>query len=300
MDDLILVALKASIILTLFSTALSAQFGEMLYLFRHPRHLARAVLAMDVALPLFVALLALAFPGIHPAVQVALVALAVSPVPPLLPRKQLEAGSEQPYVIGLVTAMSVLAILTVPLTVFLFGRAFGVQAHMPVMAVFTILFTTVLAPLVVGAGINYASPPLAARIARPVARGATVLLIAGFLPVLVKAWPVFVTLLGNGTLLALLAFMCVGLLAGHLLGGPRSRDRTALALATSSRHPALAIAIVQINFPGDMEPVVAVLSCLVLGLLVAIPYTHWRRRSGAVPSRRPGRKLVGSLPSWNG
>jgi BASS family bile acid:Na+ symporter len=52
-----------------------------------------------------------------------------------------------------------------------------------------------------------------------------------------------ISLVGNGTILALGAFTLAGLAAGHLLGGPNRDDCTVLALATASRHPGVALAI---------------------------------------------------------
>jgi hypothetical protein len=47
------------------------------------------------------------------------------------------------------------------------------------------------------------------------------------------------TLVGNGAVLPIIAFVLVGLVIGHLLGGPTPENRTALAFSTASRHPGL-------------------------------------------------------------
>ena len=57
--------------------------------------------------------------------------------------------------------------------------------------------------------------------------------------------------IGNGSLAAIVAFVFIGLAAGHLLGGPEPANRTVLAFTTSSRHPGIAIAIASANFPGQ-------------------------------------------------
>jgi BASS family bile acid:Na+ symporter len=104
------------------------------------------------------------------------------------------------------------------------------------------------------------------------------LLVAALLPVLMGAWWRLVSLVGDGTVLALAAFAALGLLAGHFLGGPRPEERTVLALASSSRHPGVAVAIAYANFPGNENVLPAVLLYLIVGAIVAAPYLRWVRR----------------------
>jgi BASS family bile acid:Na+ symporter len=88
-------------------------------------------------------------------------------------------------------------------------------------------------------------------------------------------------LVGNGTLVAIAAFVVLGLAIGHVLGGPNPHDRSVLALATASRHPAIALTIAQTNFPN--QPVVpAILIYLILGVVLGIPYIKWRQRVDGV------------------
>src|SRR5688500_14428366 len=97
---LISIAIRASIGLIVFGLALNASPQDALYLFRRPGQLVRSLLAMNVMMPLFAAALAAAF-DLNPAVKIALIALAVSPVPPVLPKKQLKAGGRASYAVGL-------------------------------------------------------------------------------------------------------------------------------------------------------------------------------------------------------
>jgi bile acid:Na+ symporter, BASS family len=76
-------ALEASIILTVPGLGLTATQQDATYLLRHPRLLARAVISMNVAMPIIAALIATTF-ALPLEVKVALVALAVSPVPPII------------------------------------------------------------------------------------------------------------------------------------------------------------------------------------------------------------------------
>src|SRR5215467_16052846 len=96
----VLLAVKASIFLTVFSLGLNAEWQDALYLFRRPVLLIKSLLAMNVIMPLVAAGLVVTF-DLPTSVKVALVALAISPVPPMLPKKQMKAGGEEAYAIGL-------------------------------------------------------------------------------------------------------------------------------------------------------------------------------------------------------
>src|SRR5262249_14186742 len=90
---------------------------------------------------------------------------------------------------------------------------------------------------------------------------------------------------GHGVLLFVAAIVLFGLLVGHLLGGPDAGNRGALALATSARHPGLAITLSTPNFPHDSEAIIpAVFIFLLANLVLTLPYALWLRR------RAPGSK----------
>ncbi|MFZ0208400.1 MAG: hypothetical protein WAL59_20225, partial [Roseiarcus sp.] len=78
LQALILILMKSSIFLNVFAIGLEASTSEAAYLFRRPGELVRAFFAVNVVMPLFAAILALVF-NLNPAVEIALVALAISP-----------------------------------------------------------------------------------------------------------------------------------------------------------------------------------------------------------------------------
>ena len=135
------------------------------------------------------------------------------------------------------------------------------------------------------------APALAIRIKRPLSIVAMALLVLACLPALYTAWPAIWALIGNGVAIVLVAFTVIGLCVGHLLGGPVPRDRAVLALATGTRHPGVAIAIVSINFPDEKAALAVVLYHLVVGALVSIPYVQWRRRVAAAAPERAEERL---------
>jgi BASS family bile acid:Na+ symporter len=212
------------------------------------------------------------------AVKVAFVAMAVSPVPPILPGKQLTLGGRARYVYGLLVAASVAAVVLVPCAVEILARLFHREAHIGVGVVARLVGATVLLPLVVGLAVRHFAPGPAERVGPWASRVGTVLLVAGLLPILVAAWPGVVSLIGDGAILAMAVVVAAGLAAGHWLGGPNPDDRTALAIASSMRHPGVALAIARLNFPQEKLVAAAVLLFLLVSVIMTLPYGAWRKR----------------------
>jgi BASS family bile acid:Na+ symporter len=284
---LIPLALKTSIILIVFSLGLQSSPQDASYLFRRPGQFVRSLLSMGVVMPVFAIMLAAVF-DLRPTVKVALVALALSPVPPILPMKQGRAGGKVTYAIGLLVAAALLAIVLVPLMLEIIERVFGMSLHASPVEIARIVLITVLAPLAVGIAIRRIAPGIAERAAKPMSLVATLLLVASVVPVLFTQWPAISSLIGNGTIAAFAAFVIAGLVVGHLLGGPVPDDRTVLAFSTASRHPGVAIAIASRNFPGEKLVVAAVLLYVLVGAVVGIPYMIWSiRRHASSPEGSP-------------
>jgi BASS family bile acid:Na+ symporter len=284
--SIILLAVKVSIALTVLSLGLRVRPHDLTELVRQPGLLLRSVLSMYVALPLFAVALVTVF-NLHPAVKIALVALSVSPVPPVFPKKAQKAGGSSSYAFALLVTAAVLSIVLIPVSVELFERAFGTPARMSPVTVAVLVLTTILAPLAAGMLIGGLTPGFADRIAKPVMLVATVLLLATAVPVLITSMPAIWLLIGNGTLAAFLAFALFGLIVGHLLGGPEWDHRSVLALSTSSRHPGMAIAIATTNFPAQKLSVAAVLLYLLVSAIVSIPYLKWHSREEAGVASAP-------------
>jgi BASS family bile acid:Na+ symporter len=275
--SLIPILVKASITISVFAIGLKATFPDATYLFRRPALLVRALLSMNVVMPLFALLLGLTF-DLHPAVKIALVTLSVAPVPPILPRKALKAGGREEYTIGLLTASALLSIIFVPVTMEVFQAVTGISLQMTALEVALLVLTSVMAPLVLGIAVRSLWNSFAARAATPLNLFAMVLLILAVIPILFTSMRAILGLVGDGTLLALAAFALVGLVAGHLLGGPDPVDRPVLALATSSRHPAIALAIAHVNFPNQKLTGAVVVVYLVVSMILAAPYLNWIKR----------------------
>jgi BASS family bile acid:Na+ symporter len=270
LSSLIPLVLKASIFLTVFALGLQATFADATFLFRRPGLLARGFVSMSVMMPLLALLLVMTF-RLEPEVKIALVALSVSPVPPVFPKKALKAGGEENYTIGLLVATVVLSIVAIPIALEIFERLTGVPLYLSALSISTIVFKTVLAPLLGGIVLRAVASSFANRITKPIGILAAVLLILGALPALFVLIRNNLQFLAGVTLLCFAAFALIGYLIGLLFGGPDPQDRSVLAMATASRHPALALAIAHANFPQQKLVVpTVVLYLIVSGVVTAL------------------------------
>jgi bile acid:Na+ symporter, BASS family len=274
---LIRAAFPVSIGLIVFALGLRCMPEDATSLLRDRRLLFRSLLAMNLVQPL-VALLLVVTTQVHAAVKIALFALAVSPVPPILPDKQLKAGGRQSYVYGELVASSVLAIVLVPLTLLLLEVVSGRDVPPAPATVARIVSVSVLVPLVLGMLGRRWWPAFAARASHLTSVTGNVVLVAAALVASMALWPSVSSLIGNGTLLVCLAFALIGLAAGHLLGGPDPDDQTVLALSTAARHPGVAIAIGSAAFPDQKAVTAAVVLYLFASAVVSAPYIAWRKR----------------------
>lgn len=140
---LIHIAVQASILLLVFALGLAASYEDATYLLRPPTLLARALLSMYFVVPFFAVTLDALF-DLTPAVKIALILIAISPVLPILPGKQLKLGGRANYVYGLLVAASLSAIIFAPLAIEILGRIFSREAHVPMAVVAKVISITLL------------------------------------------------------------------------------------------------------------------------------------------------------------
>lgn len=283
--ELIPFAIKSSLLLLVFAIGLDASFSDLAYVSRRPGLLLRSVMAINVVVPAFAVLLALALP-LMPLAKIVIVLMAVSPLPPLVPVKELKLGGRKAYVYGLLVSVSVLSIIIVPLTVALLSAIFPGNVSLSPMSVARAVLISVLLPLAIGMAVQRLTPQIAGKGAPIVSGIANAVLVLACIPLLIALWPAMWNMVGNGTVLAIAAVVAVGIAAGQLLGGPDQRDRTALAVASAVRHPGIAILIANEN-NADPRIKAAILLFLIVGLIVLIPYQVWTKRQRSADVTQP-------------
>ena len=277
MTQLIPLIISISIILMVFTFGLDASLKDVTWLFRKPGLLVRSILSMNI-LMVVLAIGAAEFFHLDAAVKTAIIALALSPVPPIFPKKSSKIGATDSYAVALVVSAALASIILIPAWIELLSGIFHFEAHSGLNKVLHIVLLKILLPLLAGILVHRFAPRLAERLAKPISIVAMVLLVVAVLPVLFVSYHAMWAMVGNGVLVAMAVFGIVGIVVGHLLGGPNPDDRSVLALATSARHPGIAIAITALNFPERTKAVlIVVLFHLIVGAIVAIPYIQWRK-----------------------
>ncbi|MEB3265951.1 MAG: hypothetical protein VKN13_04980 [Cyanobacteriota bacterium] len=274
--------LLLGVVLLVVAIGARARLEQPLALLRRPGLALRALLAMYGLFPAGVLALVAVAP-LREGVGAVLLGFAVAPVLPPWARKGLAIGGQSEVVMGLQILSTVVGLLLIPPMLWLVGRVFGVSTVLAPLAVEQVLLVTVVAPLAVGMGLAKLRPAAAERLATGAERVGGLLLLLGAVVLLLVQGPAILGVIGQGTLLATVAVVVVGLAVGHGLGGPQQGNRGALASATVSRHPAIALVLATAAGQGSEATVIGtVLLYLLVVLLISAPYERWCH-----PSRSP-------------
>lgn len=270
--------LALSIFLTVFSLALRAHAADVLHLFREWRLGLRAMAVMYVIVPT-VAILITGLFHLKPSVEIALVALAFSPVPPLLPGKQIKAGGSATYVTSLLVMASLLSLFITPLGMYWTARLASLDVHVAPAAIVRIVLLSIMLPLVLGFVAGRLLGSRAVRVSAVLGNIANVLLLVCVLVLLFAMLPAIGRVIGDGTIIALAAMIVAGLAAGYWAAGTDPANKTALALAAATRHPGIAVAIATTAFPQERLAPAAIVLFALLSALISIPYLHRLNRA---------------------
>lgn len=280
MDPVMIVKLviAASIFLIVVSIGMQTRPVDVLALRDDPGMALRAVLAMFVIVPAFVILFTWWLP-LEPPIPSALIALSISPMPPILPRREAATGADADYVISLQLLAAVTSLIMAPLIAAIGGHVFGIAVHFEPLTILKTLVVTIAAPLLLGIIINRVAPRLAARANAGVARLGMLTLVAAIAAMLFKVGPRIAEAIGSGVVLTAIAISLFALVVGHMLGGPDEGDRGALAVTTAARHPGVAISMSTAMFATEQPLIlVSVLIYTLVTLIITIPYVQWRKR----------------------
>lgn len=275
---LLLTLSLAGLVLTV---GLRSGSGALLYVLRRPGLLLKAILAVEIIPPLAAAALIWLLP-LEPVVKAGIMLMAISPVPPLVPGNELGIGARKEYAYGIYVAMALLTIIAVPLVFDLAARLFGHGRTLPFHLIAATVGTGVLIPLGLGVLVQRIAPDIAHRAAPWVYRLSMLLVVVVFLPILVSIWPAIQHLIGNGAVVAMAALALITLIGGHLLGGPADLDRATLAVASSVRHPGIAMLIANTAF-NDKRVTAAVLLYMLVSMVVGALYKAWFKRAHPAP-----------------
>jgi BASS family bile acid:Na+ symporter len=273
-------AITISLAGLVLAVGLHATLGDIFYVLRRPSQLFRGILAVLI-LPPIIAGIVVALLPLSPIVKAAIMVMAISPVPPLVPGKELAIGGRKEYAYGLYVAMALLSIVSVPLVFSIASSVFGRDDTISIASIARTVFIGVIVPLAIGLVIRRFAPDFAERTWSIIYKASMVLVLLAFLPILITSFGALTKLIGDGTLLAMGVVTAACLAIGHALGGPDLRDRATLATAASVRHPGIAMSIAGTVF-HQPQVSAAILLFLLWGLVVSAPYKSWIKRGHSV------------------
>ncbi|WP_439611630.1 hypothetical protein [Reyranella sp.] len=276
----LLVLLKVIVTVIIFGIGLDSTPRDAVRLFRHPALLLRSVLAMYVLVPLAALALVKLLP-LSPGVEAGLLVLAVSAGAPLLPRKLLGIG-DGAYIFSLVVVSSVLAVILVPVWLEILVPLFPRLPHLAPERAAIVLGESFFLPLLAGMAVRWLFPRFAAWVGGRLVGLAGLFLALAALVLLAVNWHIVLEVQWQG-IAALAVLILMALVIGHLVGGPKDEDRTALAVACATRHIGVAV-VVATSLPG-VRVAVVISVYIAISVAITLPYTRWRRK---VASARGG------------
>lgn len=274
--ELITLLVQGSLILFVASIGLRARWRDVVASFGDAMSLMRGIVAVNIVVPLAAVLMCELLP-IERATRIGIIIMAVSPLAPFVVAKMMKAGLSASQVIGLYVSLTLVSVILVPATVALLSMIFPVDAWVSVASIAKMVALAVLLPLAGGIIIAETSPAAARRLAPVFAAVGAIVLLLFLVAVLAKTGSQMASLVGDGTLLAIVVTVVAGLLAGHLLGGPNLAERESLAFAAATRHPGIAVLIAKGNF-NDQRVLAAIVLFLVTSVVVSAIYQIWMKK----------------------
>jgi BASS family bile acid:Na+ symporter len=281
MDHPILLYFVSLTIFTLiFALGVNHSFEQLTSLWRKPGLLLRSLLAVVLVVPLVVLLLWVF--DLSPAVATGLAVLAAAPGAPLTYKRSQMAGGDPTYTASLQLTLALLAVAITPLILAVFSSLFGlVIKGVTLFQVARQVAQVTFLPVIIGLSLQEFAPRLAEVLRKPVSMLANILfiLLLLILILLLALVPKLRAMLhvGGSATVAILLMVAVSLAIGHLLGGPRRDQRSALATACIARNVGLALFIAELSDYGQYL-IPTILTYMILGGLLAIPYAVWSRR----------------------
>jgi BASS family bile acid:Na+ symporter len=232
----------------------------------------RTALVTNLAVPLLAIVLVAILP-VGPLARGLILLFAICPGAPFI---LLKYKDDSKLASILLVAVSLLAVVTVPLWAGIAGRIYALQFDARPADVLRIVLRAVLLPLLLGVAIRRFLP----RLAEPLAKAADIFykvaLAVVLLAVLVKASPSLLKTPARA-IFSVMVFTLAATLLGHFAGGPMLADRKLAATFAGLGNPGLVIAILGHSYP-QLHAGVAIILYLLVRALSVLPYNVWMKR----------------------
>jgi BASS family bile acid:Na+ symporter len=231
----------------------------------------RGVLVCLVEVPLLAILLARVLP-ISAAVAGIMLVMAISPGHPMAVRAAERAGGSQSLSVALLVALSLLALVSVPLYVLLLNRLFPLVLEASPWGLTKALAPSLLVPFLLGLGAHRAAPGLARQVARWTRRifevafalaAAAALIVSWRMIREASPWSILALLLATG------GAACLGMVAGNT-----HANRVTLAQAAAFGNPAIALYVASQGYARE-KLLPGLIAYVVLRAFVLLPFQRW-------------------------
>jgi BASS family bile acid:Na+ symporter len=267
--------LNLGIAMSIFAYALRADRDDIRFVKRERRLVGLSLLSIFVVTPA-IAIAVVEWIDMPPRVKLAIVALSFSIIAPALPHK-VGQGAHRPYANALTLTVAALSIPVVPLLVDLMGRVTNHPYGISPGEIAGYVGTVLAVPLVLGLLFRWRWSDRGERLSRPLTRFAFMFTAVAIAIEVALSLPAIWHLLAVGTVLGMALFTAATIATGHLMGGPRPGDEMVLALSSATRHPAIALTVVTVNYP-EARFSSALMLCLIVNAAVTAVYVRWQRR----------------------
>ena len=277
-NPLILNFVTITIFTLMLAIGVNLSIEELLSFWHRPLLLLRALLAVVVLVPLVVIILLHLF-DFSSGVATGLVLLAAAPGAPLTTKRSQKAGGTFAYSVNLQLTLALLAVLITPFTLAIFYSLFDVAIEsVTISQVFQQVARVQFFPVILGLLIQKFSPKITSAIGKPLIMIANSLFLLLIILLIIPSFRLMLQI-GILPLVAIVIMVVISLVIGHLLGGAEVDKRSALAIACIARNVGLAIYIDYLMEVQEAVKVIpTIISYVILGFLIAIPYSKWSKR----------------------
>ncbi len=282
--DILLAFISLTVFTLMLTNGVNQSREQLTSLWHQHEVLLRSLLAVIVLVPIGVVLLLWVF-DLPPAVATGLAVLAAAPGAPLTTKRAEMTGGDLPYAASLQLVLALLAVVITPFTLAIFYALFDLDTERvtPFEVARQVAVVTFL-PVIIGVLLQRYAPRLTERISKPLRVFANILfllLVVLVLVILALAPEARMMLrVGWTSIAAMVIMVLVGLIVGHLLGGPNREQRSTLAVASIARNVGLAMFIVALSDVGQNSmPTIVVY--LLVGVTGQFLYKTWSKRYAA-------------------
>ena len=256
-------AILLFVISGMFGTGLNLTLKQIFDPLRRVSLVVKALIANFILVPLL-AYIIVQLINLDEPKTIGLMLMATAAGAAFLPRLAVIAKGDIALSVGLMTLMTTVTIVFLPLALPLLLP--GVEVD-PLEVAQTLIFF-ILLPLAIGLFIKARYEDIAASLQPHMAQTASYSLMLAAVLMLVLNFDNLLRAFGTGTYLAVILFVAISLLLGYFLGGPGNESKRVLGLGTAQRDISTALLVAARNF--DEEGVLVMILVGSVVMLVAL------------------------------